>query len=111
MCEKIREGKVLSPPSSDDINDEIIIDDDIKEKNIKPKKRSKKKVKVCKTCNQDKVNNKERDIYMFKNTYHQLRTKEYCEEHEATYGDHKCNPSWCGDCGYLIKYEIEIQTR
>ena len=41
MCKKNFKGKVLSPPPSDDINDEIIIDDDIKDENIKPRKRSK----------------------------------------------------------------------
>ena len=38
----------------------------------------------------------------------QLRVKDYCESHEATYSDHKCKPCWCGDCGYLRKYEITI---
>tara|TARA_R100001594_G_C4000070_1_gene254497 strand:+ start:332 stop:673 length:342 start_codon:yes stop_codon:yes gene_type:complete len=108
MCEKKFEGKVLSPPPSDDINDEIIINDDIKDENIKPRKRSKKKIKICDTCNQDILANEMRNIYMFKDTYHQLKAKEYCEEHEAAYNNHKCKPSWCGDCGYLINYEITI---
>ena len=46
---------------------------------------------------------------MFQDTYHQLRAEEYCKEHEQKYSNHKCKPSWCGDCRYLIKYEIEIQ--
>ena len=72
------------------------------------KKRSKKKSKICNTCNQDILSNEMRNMYMYKNTYHQLKVREYCEEHEATYNSHKCNPSWCGDCDYLIKYEITI---
>ena len=96
MCEKkIREGKVKSPPS-------------------KTKKRSSKKkikLKFCDTCNQDILSNEERDAYMFKNTYHQLRAKEYCEKHISSYTNHKCKPHWCGDCGYLINYEIELFTK
>ena len=45
---------------------------------------------------------------MYKDTYHQLRVKNYCKEHEETYRGHKCKPSWCGDCDYLINYQIEI---
>jgi hypothetical protein len=33
---------------------------------------------------------------------------EYCEDHETKYNGHKCKPSWCGDCTYLVKYEIEV---
>ena len=47
-------------------------------------------------------------MFMFHDTYHQLKTKEYCENHERTYSDHTCKPCWCGDCGYLTKYEITI---
>jgi len=64
--------------------------------------------KICKTCGEDKVSNGDRGVYMFKDTYHQLKTKEYCKEHERVYTGHKCVPFWCGDCGFLIKYEIEI---
>ena len=45
---------------------------------------------------------------MFHDTYHQLMAKDYCEDHERVYSEHKCKPSWCGDCGYLTKYEITI---
>ena len=94
MCEKkIREGKVKSPSS-------------------KTKKRSSKrrtKSKICKTCYQDILANEKRDIYMFKDTYHQLRAKEYCKDHEFAYTNHKCKPFWCGDCGYLIQYEITVK--
>ena len=74
----------------------------------KTKKNSRKRVKprICKTCNQDITSNKKRDMYVFKDTYHQMRTKEYCKDHEFTYSDHKCSPSWCG---YLIGYEIELK--
>ena len=118
-CEKNLEGKVLSLSSNDDIEEETIvddsIDDEIIEEIIKPKKRSYKKkkkkttIKICKTCGQDILENEIRDMLMFQDTYHQLQAKEYCTDHEAKYSDHKCKPSWCGDCDYLIKYEIEIQ--
>ena len=106
MCEKIREGKVLSSPSDGDI-------DETYPKDWKPIKKTKKKksskTKICKTCNQDILANEMRDSFMFQDTYHQLRAKEYCKEHESKYNDHKCRPSWCGDCRYLIRYEIELQ--
>jgi|10_taG_2_1085330.scaffolds.fasta_scaffold01707_12 hypothetical protein len=123
MCEKNFDGKALSPPSDDgdDITEEIIIDDDIEEVIIKPKKLSRKKlsrkklsrkkkpkIKICKTCGQDILENERRDMFMFHDTYHQLQTKDYCDKHEDAYNDHKCKPAWCGDCGYLRKYEIII---
>ena len=118
MCEKNFDGKALSPPSDDgdDITEEIIIDDDIEEVIIKPKKLSRKKlsrkkkpkIKICKTCGQDILENERRDMFMFHDTYHQLQTKDYCDKHEDAYNDHKCKPAWCGDCGYSIKYEIII---
>ena len=119
MCEKNLEGKVLSPPSNDDIDEETIVDnsvDDeiIEEEIIKSKKRSRKnrfKTKFCKTCGQDILKNEKREALMFIDTYHQFLAKDYCEEHERVYTDHKCKPHWCGDCGYLTKYEIEIQKR
>jgi hypothetical protein len=76
----------------------------------KMKKRSRKiaKLKLCKTCHQDILKNEIRDMLMFQDTYHQLQAKDYCEEHELLYSDHKCKPCWCGDCGYLTKYEIII---
>jgi len=119
MCKKNFEGKALSPPSNDDIDEETIVDDsvndeiEIEETIIKPKKRSRKKkpkAKICKTCGGDILANEMRDMLMFQDTYHQLQAKEYCEEHEQIYSDHKCKPHWCGDCRYLTKYEIEIQT-
>ena len=67
--------------------------------------------KICKTCNQDILANEMRDSFMYKNTYHQLRVKEYCKDHEFAYTNHKCKPHWCGDCGYLINYEIELFTK
>ena len=72
-------------------------------------KRPKPKVKHCKTCGQDILQNEIRNMFMYKDTYHQLQTKEYCERHEFTYSNHKCKPDWCGDCDYLIGYQIEIQ--
>jgi len=123
MCEKNLEGKVLSSSSTDtdDINDETIIDsditDDMEEIVEKPKKKKrsykKKKVKtkICKTCGQNILEMEKRDMFMFKDTYHQLRVKDYCKDHERTYGDHKCKPNWCGDCGYLVDYQIEIKPQ
>jgi len=117
MCKKNFEGKILSPPPSDDIEEETIINDEIEEEIIKPKKRSRKArknkylTKICKTCGQDILSNEKRDMFMFHDTYHQLQTKDYCEDHERVYSDHKCKPNWCGDCGYLVNYQIEIQTR
>ena len=34
--------------------------------------------------------------------------KEHCDDHEDKYMNHKCRPHWCGDCGFLIKYEITL---
>ena len=114
MCEKNFEGKVLSPSSDDDI-DETLPKDWKPVKKSKKKKRSSRKTKkygkICKTCGQDILENEKRNMFMYKDTYHQLQVKEYCKEHERSYGDHKCKPSWCGDCDYLVKYEIEIQKR
>ena len=122
MCEKNFKGKVLSSPSDnkDDINEETIIDNDVKtdvdDVIVKPpekKKRSitrrrKTKKRICKTCGQDILENEKRDMLMYKDTYHQLQAKEYCKEHEMSHSDHKCKPNWCGDCDYLINYEIII---
>ena len=121
MCEKNFEGKVLSPPSSDedDILEETIIDNDVKDdlKEViieppKPKKRSKKKKtiqKICKTCGEDIIQNEDRDVLRFTNTYHQLSAKNYCKEHVIKSSNHKCKPSWCGECGFLMKYEIVVK--
>jgi len=112
MCEKNLEGKVLSS-SSDSDTDEILPKDweEVK-KPSKKKKRSRRRkplTKICKTCGQDILENEKRDMFMFQDTYHQLLVKEYCKDHEILYGDHKCKPHWCGDCNYLVKYQIEIQ--
>ena len=114
MCKKNFEGKVLSPSSDDDINEETIVDndinDDIKDIIVKSKKRSKKKTtkKICKTCSRDIIKNENRDMLRFTNNFHQLSAKNYCDEHTTSHKDHKCKPSWCGDCGFIIKYEIII---
>ncbi len=113
MCEKNLEGKVLSPSSKDD-KDETLPKDWKPVKKSPKKKRSKRSkskkalMKICKTCGQDILSNEKRDMFMFHDTYHQLRTKEYCKDHELVYSDHKCTPSWCGDCGYFRKYEIIV---
>ena len=73
------------------------------------KKAGKPKPKICKTCGQDILKNEMRDMFMYHDTYHQLKAKEYCKDHERSYSDHKCKPHWCGDCRYLTNYDIEIQ--
>ena len=118
MCEKNFDGKALSLSSNDDIDEETIVDDsvndEIEEEIIKPKKRSRKArkkkplIKICKTCGQDILEMEKRDMFMFHDTYHQLRAKDYCKDHETSYSNHKCKPCWCGDCGYLTKYEIIV---
>ena len=90
---------------------EKVLSDDSPPQKKKTRKKSKKARTICDTCNQNILENEMRNMYMFHDTYHQLRAKEYCKEHVTKYHDHKCRPSWCGDCGYLIKYEIEIQKR
>ena len=123
MCEKNFDGKAVSPPSNDDIDEETIVDDSIddeiglEEEIIKPKKSSRKKkktkakTKFCKTCGEDIIANEDRNLYRYMDVYAQLQAKEYCEDHEATYSNHKCKPHWCGDCGFLTNYEIEIEIQ
>ena len=125
MCKKNFEGKQLSffPFDEDDINDETIVDNDINDDNLitddkdnivvgasKRKKRSKKKTtsKSCKTCYRDIIENENRDMLRFTNTFHQVSAKNYCKTHEISHTDHKCKPHWCGDCGFLLSYEISI---
>ena len=110
MCEKNFEGKVLSPPS-DGVIDESFPKD--WEPVDKPKKKRSKKVKhkICKTCGEDIVSNGDRGMFMFNDTYHQLKAKEYCEKHESNYSNHKCKPHWCGDCGFLMNYEITVNYK
>ena len=113
MCEKNFGRKVLSPPSDGDIDESYPKDwEEVKPK--KKKKRSSKKKapksKICKTCGQDILVNEMRNMFMYHDTYHQLQAKDYCEDHERRYSNHKCKPCWCGDCGFLIKYEIEIKN-
>ena len=68
----------------------------------------KTKKKICKTCAGDIIENENRDVLRYSDTYHQLSAKEYCSRHEISHSDHKCKPSWCGDCGFLIQYDIMI---
>jgi len=78
-----------------------------------PKKRkTRKKARksnVCETCNEHIIKNEDRDSLRFTNTFHQIQTKQYCDDHESKYPGHKCKPHWCGDCGFLMNYEIEIE--
>ena len=67
------------------------------------------KKKICKTCARDIIENENRNVLRFSNTYHQLSAKEYCNKHKMSHSDHEiCKPHWCGDCGFLIKYDIVI---
>ena len=107
MCEKNFEGKVLSPPSDGDI-DESFPRDWKPIKKTKKKKRSPKRIKVCKSCSRNITKLQKRDLMRYTNKYDQELAKEYCKEHERTYSDHSCKPHWCGDCGYLIKYDVVV---
>ena len=110
MCEKIRDGKVLSPPSDGDI-DESFPRDWKPIKKTKKKKRSPKRIKVCKSCSRNITKLQKRDLMRYTNKYDQELAKEYCKEHERAYSDHhSCTPHWCGDCGYLIKYEVVVNS-
>ena len=85
MCEKIREGKVLSPPSDGDI-DESFPRDWKPIKKTKKKKRSPKRTKVCKSCSRNITKLQKRDLMRYTNKYDQELAKEYCKEHERAYG-------------------------
>ena len=112
----------LFPFDEEDLNEETIVDDDITDDssitddkdNIvvgasKRKKRSKKTItKSCNSCYRDIIKNEDRDMLRFTNTYHQISAENYCKTHEASHSDHKCKPHWCGDCGFLLNYEISI---
>ena len=76
----------------------------------KPKKKRVKarKSKICGTCGENIEKSENRDALRYTNTFHQIQTKQYCDGHERTYKGHKCKPHWCGDCGFLMNYEIEI---
>ena len=97
-----------------DEDDDTIPSDWEKVESSDKKKRSRRKkkkpplTKICETCGQDILENEKRDMYMHHDTYHRLKVKEYCDAHEVTYSGHKCKPHWCMDCGYLIKYVVEI---
>ena len=123
MCEKNLERKQMSlfPNDEDDINEESIVDNDIDDDSLitddkdnivvdssKRRKRSKKKKKICKTCNQNVTSLKKRGSMRYNNTYDQELAKNYCKEHETSHSESTCKPHWCGDCGYLIKYDIII---
>ena len=77
-------------------------------KTKKRRARNSKKVKLCKGCEQNILANEKRDMYMKHDTYHQLRVKEHCKDHEISYSNHKCKPIWCNECKYLVKYEIMV---
>ena len=108
MCEKIFvDGKVMSPPSSDE-NDDTIPSDWESVKKSKKKKRSKPKSKICNECGEDILENKEEDSLHKDNKYYVMLAEDYCEEHEFRYSRHKCEVEWCGSCGYLKKYWITL---
>ena len=81
-----------------------------KKKRARNSHKEKKYGKICKACNQDILSNEKRDMFMSHDTYHQLRAKDYCKEHERVYSGHKCEPKWCDKCRFLINYEITIDV-
>ena len=80
-----------------------------KTKSVKRSARN-SKTKFCSACKQDILENEKRDMFMSHDTYHQLQAKDYCKEHEASHGDHKCEPKWCDKCRFLINYEIDVMS-
>ena len=40
-----------------------------------------------------------------------IMAEDYCERHKDKHSNHKCKPAWCGDCGYLTKYEITVDYK
>ena len=79
-----------------------------KKRRARNSRKEKKYGKICKGCSQNILENEKRDMFMSHDTYHQLRVKEYCKNHEISYSNHKCKPKWCDKCKYLINYEIII---
>ena len=61
----------------------------------------------CPSCFRDTKELMENTLN-FHNDYDKLLAKDYCENHNDRYVGHKCKPHWCGDCGFLIKYVVEI---
>ena len=47
-------------------------------------------------------------ILNFHNSNDKSMAEQYCENHNTKYIGHKCKPHWCGDCGFHIKYVVEI---
>ena len=111
MCEKIFvDGKVMSLSSKEE-NDDTIPSDWESVKKSRKKKRSKPKEQICSECGEDILENKEDDSLHKKNKYHVMLAKDYCEEDEIKYSNHKCEVEWCGSCGYLKKYWVTLVNR
>jgi|TARA_Y100000310_G_scaffold124101_1_gene122840 RNase P subunit RPR2 len=76
-----------------------------------PKYKSKKspKPKICKKCGLN-LNSKHTKKYKLNknNKKHIVWTKEYCDDHEIKYPNHKVKPIWCDECGYFVKYLANI---
>ena len=109
MWEKNFGRKVLSlSPDDDNFGDCINDDDDAV--TVKETKRSKRKKRSadehCDTCDQNITLKKKRNSLNCKDSYLRKLAQESCEDHEDKYSNHKCTPHWCGDCGFLIKYEV-----
>ena len=77
-------------------------------KRARNSRKEKKYGKICKKCHQDILENEKRDMLMSHDTYHRFQAKDYCKDHETVYSNHKCKPKWCGECRYLINYEIAV---
>jgi hypothetical protein len=67
--------------------------------------------KYCDSCHQNITENEQRDMLRVTSGFDKRSAKNYCKEHELSYSDQKCKPIWCGDCKYLIKYEITINWK
>ena len=67
--------------------------------------------KYCDSCNQNITEYEKRNMLRVTNRYDKKLAKGYCKEHELSYGDHKCKPIWCGDCKYLIRYEVTVNWK
>ena len=83
-------------------------------KKVKRRAHNSKKVtadKYCDSCQQNITENEQRDMLRVTSGFDKRSAKNYCKEHELSYGEHKCKPKWCGDCKYLINYEITVDWK
>ena len=76
----------------------------------------KKKIKsdkTCLECGHDPIEHlfMGKDMNMYKRKKHDRKlAKEYCEEEEALYSNHKLKPIWKKCCGILDHYQVTIKN-